>query len=141
MKIEGRIFLGIAVFAFVMAVVYGVWAKLGSTDHRIEPVGLVGLLLTGGLCLIVGTFFEFVARRLEQPRPEDNPEAEISDGAGDVGFFSPGSYWPVSLALAAALVAVALAFWLVWLLVVGVILVLIMVGGLVFEYHVGPNHE
>ena len=62
-----------------------------------EAVGIVGLTLTGGLCLIVGTYFRFVARRLEE-RPEDNPEAEVSDGAGDVGFFSPGSYWPIGLA-------------------------------------------
>jgi len=141
MKVEGRIFLYIAVFAFVMAVVYAVWAKYGATDHRIEPVGLVALILTGGLCLIIGTFFEFVARRLEQPRPEDNPRAEISDGAGEVGFFSPGSYWPIVLALSAAVVGVALAFWLVWLLVAGIIFVLVMVGGLVFEYHIGPNHD
>lgn len=141
MKVEGRIFLYIAAFAFVMAVVYAVWAKLGSVDHRIEPVGLVALLLTGGLCVIVGTFFEFVARRLEQPRPEDNEQAEVSDGAGEVGFFSPGSYWPVALALAAALAAVAMAFWLVWLLVAAVVFVLLMVGGLVFEYHIGTNHE
>lgn len=141
MKVEGRIFLGIAAFAFVMAVLYGLWAKYGAFDHRIEPVGLVALLLTGGLCLIIGTFFEFVARRLERPRPEDNPKAEVSDGAGEVGFFSPGSYWPVTMAMAAAVVAVAMAFWLVWLLVVGVVLVLLTVGGLVFEYHVGPNHQ
>ncbi|HEX4724874.1 MAG TPA: cytochrome c oxidase subunit 4 [Pseudonocardiaceae bacterium] len=141
MKVEGRIFLYIAVFAFVMAVVYAVWAKLGSVDHTVEPVGLIGLILTGGLCLIIGTFFEFVARRLEQPRPEDNPRAEISDGAGEVGFFSPGSYWPIALAFSAALVGVALAFWLVWLLVTGIIVVLLMVGGLVFEYHIGPNHD
>lgn len=141
MKLEGRIFLFIAAFAFLMAVVYGVWAKLDSTDRTIEPVGLIGLILTGGLCLIVGTFFEFVSRRLEQPRPEDNPQAEISDGAGDVGFFSPGSYWPIFLALAAAIAGVALAFWLVWLIVVAVILVIMMVGGLVFEYHIGANHD
>jgi hypothetical protein len=141
MKTEGRIFLYIAAFAFIMAVVYGVWAKLASTDHTVEPVGLIGLILTGGLCLIIGTFFEFVARRLEQPRPEDNPHAEVSDGAGEVGFFSPGSYWPIFLALSAAMVGVALAFWLIWLLVVGAIMVLFMVGGFVFEYHIGPNHE
>jgi hypothetical protein len=141
MKVEGRIFLYISAFAFVMAVVYAVWAKLGSVDHTIEPVGLIGLILTGGLCLIIGTFFEFVARRLEEPRPEDNPRAEISDGAGEVGFFSPGSYWPIFLALSAALVGVALAFWMVWLIVVAAILVLVMVGGLVFEYHIGPNHD
>jgi hypothetical protein len=124
-----------------MAVVYGIWTKLGSTDHAIEPVGLIGLILTGGLALIVGTFFEFVARRLERPRPEDNDEAEVSDGAGEVGFFSPGSYWPIALALSAAVVGVALAFWLVWLLVAGAIFVLFMVGGLVFEYHTGPNED
>jgi hypothetical protein len=141
MKIEGRIFLYIAAFAFLMAIVYGVWATLDSTDRRIEPVGLIGLILTGGLCLIVGTFFEFVSRRLEQPRPEDNPQGEISDGAGEVGFFSPGSYWPIFLALAVGLTGVALAFWLVWLIVVGAVAVLMMVGGLVFEYHIGANHD
>jgi hypothetical protein len=141
MKVEGRIFLYIAAFAFVMAVVYAVWARLASVEHRIEPVGLIGLVLTGGLCLIVGTFFEFVSRRLEQPRPEDNPQADVSDGAGEVGFFSPGSYWPIALAMSAAVVGVALAFWLVWLLVVGAVFVLMMVGGLVFEYHIGPNHD
>lgn len=141
MKVEGRMFLFIAVFAFIMAVVYGIWTKIGSVDHHIEPVGLIGLILTGGLCLIIGTFFEFVARRLEQPRPEDNDHAEVSDGAGEVGFFSPGSYWPIFLALSAATVGVAVAFWLIWLLVVGFVFVLMMVGGLVFEYHIGPNHE
>jgi cytochrome c oxidase subunit IV len=141
MKVEGRIFLYIAAFAFIMAIVYAVWAKLGNADHTIEPVGLIGLILTGGLCLIIGTFFEFVARRLEQPRPEDNPRAEVSDGAGEVGFFSPGSYWPIVLALSAAVVGVALAFWLVWLLVVGIAMLLVMVGGFVFEYHIGPNHD
>ncbi|HEY4453218.1 MAG TPA: cytochrome c oxidase subunit 4 [Pseudonocardiaceae bacterium] len=140
MKVEGRLFLFIAFFAFLMAVVYAVWAKLGSTDHAIEPVGLVGLLLTGGLCLIIGTYFAFVSRRLE-PRPEDNDDAEISDGAGEVGFFSPGSYWPVMLAFAAALGGLALAFWEIWMIVVAIIAILFMVGGLVFEYHIGPNHQ
>src|SRR5579883_2924725 len=115
MRVEARIFGGIAVFAFVLAAVYGVATKV-STGF-VEPVGVVGLLLTGGLCLIVGTYFGFVARRL-QGRPEDNPEADISDGAGEVGFFSPGNYWPIGLAAAAGLGALALAFWMVWLLVV-----------------------
>lgn len=141
MKVEGRIFLYISAFAFIMAIVYAVWARLGSTDYTIEPVGFIGLILTGGLCLIIGTFFEFVSRRLEQPRPEDNPQAEVSDGAGEVGFFSPGSYWPIALAASAAIVGVAVAFWLVWLLIASGVFLLLMVGGLVFEYHVGPNRD
>ena len=102
-----------------------------------EPVGVAGLFLTGGLCLIVGTYFRFVARRLET-RPEDNPEAEVSDGAGDVGFFSPGSYWPIALAGSAALLAISLAFFLVWAIAISVVILLLAVGGLVFEYHIRP---
>ena len=96
------------------------------------------LFLTGGLALIVSTYFRFVARRLEQ-RPEDNPDAEVSDGAGDVGFFSPGSYWPVTLAGAAALLAISLAFFYVWAIVISFVLLLVAIGGLVFEYHLRPT--
>ena len=132
MKIESRIFEIVAGFCFIMAVVYGLWAK--------EPVGIVALTLTGGLCLITGTYFRFVARRIPE-RPEDDTEAEVSVGAGELGFFSPGSYWPFGIALAAAIGALSLAFFQVWMIVIFVVLVLITVGGLVFEYHTGPNHD
>lgn len=138
MKVEARIFDLVMAFSFLMAAVYGYWTW-ADTGH-VEPVGVVALALTGGLALIVGTYFRFVARRIEV-RPEDNADAEVSDGAGELGFFSPGSYWPIGLAAAAAVSGVAVAFWHVWLLVVGIVLVLIMVGGLVFEYHTGPNHD
>ncbi|GGM53885.1 cytochrome c oxidase polypeptide 4 [Longimycelium tulufanense] len=132
MKVEARIFEIITVFFFLSAIVYGLWAK--------EPVGITAITLTGGLSLIIGTYFRFIARRVE-PRPEDNEDAEVSDGAGELGFFSPGSYWPVGLAASAALAGLALAFFHVWLLVIAAALIIIMVAGLVFEYHVGPNHE
>lgn len=130
MKVEARLFDITTVFFFVAAVIYGVWAR--------EPVGLVGLILTGGLSLLVGSYFHFVARRTEN-RAEDNPDAEISDGAGELGFFSPGSYWPVGVAASAGLAAFAMAFWQVWLLVIAVVLLLMTVGGLVFEYHTRPD--
>ena len=132
MKVESRIFEIITAFFFLAAIVYAVLAR--------EPVGIVALFLTGGLSLIIGTYFGFVSRRLEE-RPEDNPEAEVSDGAGDVGFFSPGSYWPIGVAAAAALTGVAIAFWYVWLLVIGGVLLLFAVGGLVFEYHIRPSEH
>ena len=138
MKIEARVFDLVMAFSFLMAGVYGYWTHL-ATGH-VEPTGTVALALTGGLALITGTYFRFVARRIEV-RPEDNPDAEVSDGAGELGFFSPGSYWPVGLAAAAATAGVAVAFWHVWLLVIAIVMVLIMVGGLVFEYHTGPNHD
>ncbi|MGW1679004.1 cytochrome c oxidase subunit 4 [Saccharopolyspora sp. NPDC002376] len=132
MKIESRIFNIITVFFFLSAIVYGLWSK--------EPVGTVALVLVGGLSLLIGSYFSFVARRIED-RPEDNPDAEISDGAGELGFFSPGSYWPVGVAAAAAFAGVALAFFHVWMIVLAVGFVLIMVAGLVFEYHTGKSHH
>jgi hypothetical protein len=132
MKVESRIFEIITAFFFIAAIIYTVLAQ--------EPVGIAALFLTGGLSLIIGTYFRFISRRLEA-RPEDNPEAEVSDGAGDVGFFSPGSYWPIGVAAAAALCGVALAFFHVWLLVIGGVLLLLAVGGLVFEYHIRPSEH
>jgi hypothetical protein len=133
MRVEARIFEIITAFFFLSAVVYGLWSQG-------EAVGTVALTLTGGLTLIVGTYFRFVSRRVRM-RPEDNPDAEISDGAGELGFFSPGSYWPFGLALAASTAAFALAFAEWWLVAVGIALVLITVAGLVFEYHVGPKPD
>ncbi|MGD9988967.1 cytochrome c oxidase subunit 4 [Pseudonocardia sp.] len=129
MKVESRIFEITTAFFFIAAIVYTVVTR--------EAVGIACLFLTGGLSLIIGTYFRFVSRRLET-RPEDNPDAEVSDGAGDVGFFSPGSYWPIGLAASAAIVGIALAFFYVWLMVIGAVLLLFTIGGLVFEYHLRP---
>jgi len=139
MKVEARIFDLVTAFAFFIAIVYGVWTGL-ATDYGVEPVGLVALILTGGLSFLAGSYMRFVGRRIE-PRPEDRDDAEISDGAGELGFFSPGSYWPVGLAASAATVGLGLAFFHVWLIILGGVLILLTVGGLVFEYHTGPNHE
>lgn len=132
MRIEARIFELLTVFFLIVAVVYGVFSH--------EPIGITALALSGGLCLIVGTYFRFVARRLAL-RPEDYGDAEVSDGAGDLGFFSPGSYWPIALAAATGLAAIALAFYHVWMVVAAGVIVVAMAAGLVFEYHVGPERH
>jgi hypothetical protein len=130
MRTESRIFELLTIFFFLVAIIYVLIAR--------EPAGSAGLFLTGGLSLIVGTYFRFVSRRLEL-RPEDNPGAEVSDGAGDVGFFSPGSYWPFGLALSVALLGISLAFMYFWAVTISGVILLIAVGGLVFEYHVRPS--
>jgi Cytochrome c oxidase subunit IV len=134
MKIEARVFLVIAVFCWIIAAVYGYWTDLDQ--GRIEVAGFAALILSGGLLGISGSFFWFVSRRIDA-RPEDRDDAEIAEGAGDLGFFSPGSYWPFGLALAATLAGTGLAFAQLWLVLVGMATVLFMVGGLLFEYHLG----
>src|ERR1700709_897588 len=118
MKVEARIFDIVMVFAFVVAIFYGVMTHYMS-GYGTEPVGLVALILTGGLALLAGSYLRFVSRRIEA-RPEDREDAEVSDGAGELGFFSPGSYWPIGLAASAALAGLALAFFHLWLLVIAV---------------------
>jgi hypothetical protein len=129
-KVEAAIFNIIAVFCIIAAVVYGVWSQ--------EPIGTTALALSAGLTGLTGGFFWFVSRRIDA-RPEDRKDAEIADGSGELGFFSPGSYWPVTLAVGAAITGLALAFWYTWLLAIGVVWLLVTIGGLLFEYYTGQN--
>jgi hypothetical protein len=137
MKIEGRVFLVIGIFCFFMSAVYWIWSAQQGTA---ELIGVVCLILSGGLCGIVGSYLGFVARRID-PRPEDRADAEIADGAGDLGFFSPGSYWPIGIAFAAAVEGLAMAFWQPWLIATGVVLILVTVSGLLFEYYIGQRQS
>jgi hypothetical protein len=129
-KVEALIFNVIAVFCIAAAVVYGLWSQ--------EPVGTTALALSACLTGLIGGFFWFVSRRIDA-RPEDRKDAEMADGAGELGFFSPGSYWPFVLAGSAAVLALGLAFWYFWLIFIGIIALLCAVGGLLFEYYVGQN--
>ena len=137
MKIEARLFEFIAAFFVFTAVLYAILTWRYATGGE-EWAGTTALALTGGLAMIIATFFRFVARRLET-RPEDYEGAEISDGAGELGFFAPHSWWPILVALAASVAAVGVAIWLPWLIVAGVVFVLASAAGLVFEYYVGPE--
>ena len=139
MRIEARLFEILTGFFVVTSIVYGVLTAIFATGG-IEWAGTTALVLTAGLSLIIGTFFRFVARRLDT-RPEDYPEADIADGAGELGFFSPHSWWPILIALAFSTAAVGAALWLPWLIAAGIVFVLAAVSGLVFEYYVGPERH
>ncbi|MBY6411399.1 cytochrome c oxidase subunit 4 [Rhodococcus sp. BP-252] len=136
MKIEAKIFEILTVFFLLVGIVYALFTGFSRTG--VEWAGVTAIALSVGLTLIIGTYFRFVARRLDT-RPEDFDDAEISDGAGDLGFFSPGSFWPILLAGAASVTAIGFAFFLWWLIAFGVVLILSAAAGLVFEYHVGPE--
>jgi hypothetical protein len=137
MHIEARLFEILTAFFVVAAIVYGALTAMFQ-NGGIEWAGTTALVLTGGLSLITGTFFRFVARRLDT-RPEDYEDAEISDGAGELGFYAPHSWWPILIALSFSTAAVGAALWLPWLLAAGVVFVIAAVCGLVFEYYIGPE--
>ena len=136
MKVEGWLFLGCGVFFAGADVVY--W----YTSY--DPTGTAALAFAVGLALLAGFYVLFTGRRLP-PRPEDNPEGEIIEGTGEIGFFSPHSWWPLWVALAAAVVALGLAAattalgfaigW--WLVLIGVVAMIFAAIGFVFEYYRG----
>ena len=125
MKTSWILFLGLALFYVIMAVIY--WQVGG------EPVGITAIALSAGLSLIVGFYLWFTSRRLGNVLPEDNQLGEIADSAGEMGFFSPHSWWPLPVALSACTVGLGLIIgW--WLVLIGVGSLIISIMGFVLEY-------
>jgi hypothetical protein len=122
-KVEGIVFSLIGAFLAVTAVVYWFWSK--------DPTGTTALAISFGLGGLIGGYLLVTARRID-PRPSDLPDAEVADGAGEVGHFSPGSYFPFFISAAAATILLGLEFG-IWLAILGVIVLLISVTGLLFE--------
>jgi hypothetical protein len=125
MKIGWQLFNGLAVFYLLTAVLY--WLIGG------EAVGITALGLSGGLAFIVGFYLWFTDRRSGGTLPEDNLEGEIADRAGEMGFFSPHSWWPLPVALAMTAVGLGLIIgW--WLTLIAAGVLLFSVIGFVLEY-------
>ena len=125
MKTSWILFVGLAIFYAILTVIY--WLVGG------EPVGITAISLSAGLALIVGFYLWFTDRRLGNLLPEDNQQGEISDSAGELGFFSPHSWWPLPVALSACTVGLGLIIgW--WLALIGVGVLIISIFGLVLEY-------
>jgi hypothetical protein len=128
-KIQGQMFIWLSVFILGMAVVYGVWSK--------EPVGTTALFLAFGLAVMIGFYLAFTANRVDA-MAQDNKEADVADEAGELGFFSPHSWQPLSLAVGGAFAFMGVVFgW--WLLYFSAPLLLIGLFGWVFEYYRGEN--
>jgi hypothetical protein len=127
MKVEGWLFVGCAAFFAVMDVIYWHFSK--------DPTGTTALALSVGLAFLTGFYLLFTGRRLP-PRPEDRPNAEIAEGTGELGFFSPHSWWPLITGMSAAVAALGAAIgW--WLFLIGMLFVLLSAIGFVFEYYRG----
>jgi cytochrome c oxidase subunit IV len=127
MKVEGWLFLGCGVFLAGSDIVY--WYV------SYDPTGTTALALAVALCLLAGFYVMFTGRRLPR-RPEDDNEGEIAQGTGEIGFFSPHSWWPLWVGLAAATTALGAAIgW--WMVLIGFVALLLTSVGFVFEYYRG----
>lgn len=130
MKSTVRVFGVLTAFFLLVGTVYGLLT--GG-----EAVGTGALLLSGGLAGMIAFYLAVVDRRSGE-MPEDDPFGEIADGAGEYGVYAPWSWWPLVLALAAAMTFTALAVgW--WLMVPAVMIGVIGLIGWVFEFSRGQH--
>jgi len=129
MKAEAWIFAICTVFFLLVAPAY--WFISG------DPTGTSALVMTFLLTLLVTLYLGVHASKME-PRPEDRHDAEIADGAGELGFFPPYSWWPLwcGACLAVMVLGVVIGW---WLFIIGVMLGAVALSGWIFEYYRGVH--
>jgi len=99
--------------------------------------GTSALTMTMLLALMMTIYLGFHAKNME-PRPEDRKDAEIADGAGELGFFPPYSWWPLwcGMTLAVVVLGVVIGWWLV---IIGGALGAVALSGWIFEFYRGVH--
>ena len=93
MKIEAWVFGINGIFFLLVTPSYWLFTE--------DPTGTSALVMTTLLAALVTFYLAFHANQMD-PRPEDLKEAEVVDGAGELGFFPPYSWSPLWCALALA---------------------------------------
>ncbi|MDN4172942.1 cytochrome c oxidase subunit 4 [Nocardioides sp. SOB77] len=136
MKSEAWIFAICTVFLVLVTPAY--WFVTSASDHGGDWTGTSALVMTTLLVAMVTLYLGFHARKMD-PRPEDRKDAEIVEGAGELGFFPPYSWWPLwcALTLAVCVLGIAAGAW--WMFIIGSVLGAIALSGWVFEYYRGEH--
>jgi hypothetical protein len=129
MKAEAWVFGICAIFFVMVAPAY--WFITG------DWTGTTALVMTLLLVTLIAFYLGFHASRMDA-RPEDRKDAEIAEGAGELGFFPPYSWWPLwcAMCLAAMTMGVAVGW---WLFIIGAVLGAVALSGLIFEYYRGEH--
>ena len=130
MKNEAWLFVVCTVFLVLVTPAY--WLIAG------DWTGTSALTMTTLLTLMVSLYLGVHAARMD-PRPEDRKDGEIADGAGELGFFPPYSWWPLwcAMALGPVVCATAMAAW--WLFIIGGVIGMVTLSGWIFEYYRGEH--
>ena len=136
MKAEAWIFGVTTIFLVLVTPAY--WLITDSSEEGGDWTGTSALVMTGLLTLMVTMYLGFHAKKMDA-RPEDRKDGEIADGAGELGFFPPYSWWPLwcALTLAVCVLGIAAGAW--WMFIIGSVLGAIALSGWVFEYYRGEH--
>ena len=129
MRVEALVFGLLTAFVLIVTPIYWFMSE--------DPTGTSALVMTFFLALLV-TFYLWVTGKRMDVRPEDRKEAEIVEGAGELGFFPPYSWWPLYCALTLVVVVLGIVFgW--WLFIIGTAIGIVTLSGYIFEYYRGDH--
>ena len=136
-----KLFYGIALFVGVMDVFYilaTIFFKDAASLAGLEWAGATGLTMAFLLAMMLAGYLHLTDSKTDIG-PADWEEAEIEDGAGVLGFFSASSIWPFAMTVAIIIMAYGLAFWHLWLVAFGAV-VLIWAGTMLnLQYGLPPE--
>ena len=114
MRVDGWFLAGIGVFFAVIGIVYWIASY--------ENAGFLMLMGSALLGLLPGSYYLWWSYKMK-PQPDDDPNAEMSEGAGTVDSFPGSSIWPFILGMGAMFTVLTFVFGL-WLAPLGGALIL-----------------
>jgi hypothetical protein len=129
------ILLVMAAYFTIADIAYGIWSHLEF--GQVEPIGTAAI----GLLVILSVFIAYYlwsGMRRSGTLPEDNLLGNIEDETGEVGFYSPWSWWPLMLGISGAMAFASLAIgW--WLFFIAFPIAIVALVGFVYEYSRGAH--
>src|SRR5919112_1937989 len=130
MKMEAWIFGMSTAFFVIVSPAYWLISK--------DWTGTSALVMTTLLVAMITLYLGFHAAKMD-PRPEDRKDAEIADGAGELGFFPPYSWWPLWTAMALGTMVFGIAAGAWWLVIIGGGVGAMALVGWIYEYYRGEH--
>jgi len=130
MKSNIVILLVMAAYFTVADIAYVIWNYLDNGG--VEPIGTAAMGLLVILSLFIA-YYLYAGMKRTATLPEDRQDGNIEDESGEIGFYSPWSWWPLVLGASAGLAFLGLAVgW--WVFYIALPFAIVAIVGFVYEY-------
>lgn len=136
-----KLFYGVATFMGTATVLYilgTIFLNDAGNLIGLEWAGATGLLMATLLALMLAGYLHLTDSKTDIT-PSDWEEAEIEDGAGVLGFFSASSIWPFVMTVSIVVMGAGLAWWHLWLVVFGAVMLIWSATMLNLQYGLPPE--
>jgi hypothetical protein len=120
--------IGIGAFFGVIGLVYWFWGY--------EDGGFLMLIGTALLGIFPGSYYLWWSHHMKL-QPDDDPDADVAEGAGDIGSFPASSIWPFFLGMGALFATLTFVLGLWFAPIAATLLISGAIGGTVESRHGG----